>query len=467
MRDDAGEACRVDTRSGEVQGTGLAADDYYEGLNHQLLEAIPPSSKVLELGCGAGRLGEQYKALNPSVIWNGVDIHGPALKLAAARLDRVWQADLDSVRLEKFGDDYDCVVAGDVLEHIKEPERLLLQLREITVPWAHLVLCIPNMSHISVIERLLLGDLCYDDQGLLDRTHLRFFSRGSLFKLLLDCGWLPDLKDRILARHMNGDLAVRLVDSAVELGASPETAKGILFTFQMIVDCVRSEQSVSSASATVSTIVPVNNELQLSLNVARSPGLVEIGSELVTYEGATSAADAFDWARVRASGEWLLYCHQDVYLPAGSGRLLVDILDKIPRAERPRTLIGFVGFGTESLEDPFRHAFASGLVIDRTRRLDWPATDVAVSIDELAIVAHRDNPIRIDPSLGWHAWATDLCLAGIVATPPRYTRIVRVPIFHNSLSNNEVSQDFRESGAKVVAKYPQFRGIKSLCGRLG
>ena len=64
--------------------------DYYTGLNERLLAAIPPSRKVLELGCSMRRLGDRYKELDASVCWHGVDLRAPSLEAAATRLDRVW-----------------------------------------------------------------------------------------------------------------------------------------------------------------------------------------------------------------------------------------------------------------------------------------------------------------------------------------------------------------------------------------
>jgi 2-polyprenyl-3-methyl-5-hydroxy-6-metoxy-1,4-benzoquinol methylase len=125
-----------------------------------------------------------------------VDIDAPSLEVASKRLDRVSLADLDSVNVATFGGGYDCVVAGEVLEYLKAPERLLLALARITTADAQLVCCIPNMTHTSIFERMLIGDLTYDANGLMDRTHLRFFSQCAIYKVLVDSGWLPNFHGR-------------------------------------------------------------------------------------------------------------------------------------------------------------------------------------------------------------------------------------------------------------------------------
>jgi len=184
------------------------------GVNERLYAAIPKAAKVLELGCGGGLLGERYKREHPGTHWVGVDVSGEALQLAATRLDATHCVDLDVAMLDNVGSDYDCVVMGNLLEQLKYPERLLEQLKAITVAEVALVMCVPNMSHISVLERLIMGDISYDDAGLLDRRQLRFYSCSSLFKLLLDCGWLPQLKNSELMHTpslaLKGALALSL-----------------------------------------------------------------------------------------------------------------------------------------------------------------------------------------------------------------------------------------------------------------
>ena len=433
-------------------------------LNRLLLEAIPPSKKVLELGCSAGSLGQRYKELNPSANWYGVDIDAPSLEAASKRLDRVWLADLDSVDVATFEGGYDCVVAGEVLEYLKAPERLLLALARITTADAKLVCCIPNMAHISILERMLMGDLTYDADGLMDRTHLRFFSQCAIFKVLLDSGWLPNFHGRYFVDHPNSELTESLIACAGKLRVSRETAKRAFSTYKMILACTKGQPSDTDTAIPLSVIVPVNSEIQFALNTARSPGLMEIGAQIVPCRGAASAADAFRQGRAQATGQWLIYCHQDVYFPVGSGFALSKLLAGVPPEQAERTLIGFAGVGTNSPSDPYARVFNAGLVIDRIHRLDCPAADMAVSLDEFAVVVHRDTRLEIDPSLGWHLWATDLCLAAMHSQPLLFPRVVRIPLYHNSLSGYALPSAYHESATRLAAKYPNMKGIRSLFG---
>jgi hypothetical protein len=438
----------------------------FEGLNEKLLRAIPPSKKVLEFGCATGRLGGRYKELAPSACWHGVDGHAPSLEVAERCLDRVWLADLDGVDVMAFEEGYDCVVMGDVLENLKQPERLLAALRAHVTADARLVCSVPNMTNISIIERMLVGDLSYDANGLMDRTHLRFFSQISAFKVFLDSGWLPDLKDQYVAGNPNEGWAVDLISCANKLGVSKETASRALQCYQMIIVCARSEDTKSRTTLPLSVIVPVNNETQFALNVARSPGLQEIDAQIIPCRGAKSAADAFERGRVQATGQWLMFCHQDVYFPAGSGFSLCERLAEFPQDAAKRAVIGFAGIGTLSPADPYAHTFNAGLVIDRTRHYDWPIAERSCSLDEFAVVLNRNTDSAIDPALGWHLWATDLCLATMCRDPPAFAQIVRVPIYHNSFSDHSLPPAFYDSAKKLVAKYPQVSGIRTLCGQI-
>jgi len=106
----------------------------------------------------------------------------------------------------------------------------------------------------------------------------------------------------------------------------------------------------------------------------------------------------------------------------------------------------------------------AGLVIDRTARLDFPAADAALSMDEFAVAMASASVHRIDPALGWHLWATDLCLAAAGRTGGRQARIVRVPVFHNSYNDGILPAAFQRSASLLKAKYAQLPRIPTLCG---
>jgi hypothetical protein len=104
------------------------------------------------------------------------------------------------------------------------------------------------------------------------------------------------------------------------------------------------------------------------------------------------------------------------------------------------------------------------MVVDRINAWDFPGTERAVSVDELCVAMHRDLRYRIDPALGWHLWATDLCLQPLVdASVGSFARIARIPLFHNSASDQTLPEAYRTSELRMVEKYPQVDVIMALC----
>lgn len=442
--------------------------NYYDGLNLKLLQAIPPDARrVLELGCANGRLGQRFKSLHPAVHWWGVDLSAQAVAAAAPHLDRVFQLDLDRADLSVLEGGFDVIVIGDLLEHLRDPGALLEALYDLAAPGAQIVCCLPNMSHLSVIERLVAGDISYDAAGLLDRTHTRFFSPSSAFKTFLDGGWLPDMTDQYRVELPQTAFAARIVEAAQALGLPAASAQRHLGCYQMILVCRKWSMASllkRGPRATFSVIVPVNRGWQYELNLGRSPGLQEVGAEVICVQGADSAAAAYASGAARAKHAWRVMAHQDVYFPTGSGFALAAQLGALEQAGRTDQPVGFAGL---ELDPAARGAMRyAGMVVDR-RSLFWHgATEAAVSIDELAVALHRDSPLTIDPALGWHLWATDLCLQAEQRARRPAGCILEVPLFHNSVGDYVLPTEFHDSAQHLLQKYPHRERIPTLCGEL-
>jgi 2-polyprenyl-3-methyl-5-hydroxy-6-metoxy-1,4-benzoquinol methylase len=150
------------------------------------LEQMPPG-RILDLGCSGGLLSERARGLGHRVV--GVDrVELPEL---AGRVDAFIEADLDQglpAAVEHEGP-FDVVLAGDVLEHLRDPGLVLEQVRRVMVPRGALLVSVPNFGHWYVRARALLGIFDYDQRGLLDSTHVRFFTRRSIERLLRRTGF--------------------------------------------------------------------------------------------------------------------------------------------------------------------------------------------------------------------------------------------------------------------------------------
>jgi 2-polyprenyl-3-methyl-5-hydroxy-6-metoxy-1,4-benzoquinol methylase len=153
-----------------------------------LLDLVGRRKSVLDVGCATGYLGEALIARGCTV--TGIEIDRDAADEARTRLNRVVVGDLTELDLdEALGSDrFDVVLMGDVLEHMVDPSSLLVRAASLLAPGGSVVISIPNVSHGSVRLALLQGRWQYKDRGLLDRTHLRFFTRPSVEALVRDAG---------------------------------------------------------------------------------------------------------------------------------------------------------------------------------------------------------------------------------------------------------------------------------------
>jgi 2-polyprenyl-3-methyl-5-hydroxy-6-metoxy-1,4-benzoquinol methylase len=154
------------------------------------LELIGLGKRVLELGCAGGLVTRALAARRCSVV--GVEIDEAGAARAEPHAERMIVADLDGADplAELTAERFDVVLAGDVLEHLRDPLRVLQAARELLRDDGALVVSLPNVAHADVRLNLLAGRFPYSPTGLLDRTHLRFFTRESAYALLHDAGFV-------------------------------------------------------------------------------------------------------------------------------------------------------------------------------------------------------------------------------------------------------------------------------------
>ena len=164
----------------------------HDAHNTTLLQFIPVGAKrVVEIGCSSGALAREFKKTSPDCHWLGIDIDPGYAEAAARFCDATLALDIDSAGKDFFAShrDRDCWIFGDTLEHLKDPWRVLKEIRAVLPDHGCIVACIPNAQHWSVIVRLAVGDFRYEDSGLLDRTHLRWFTRQTMIELFESSGF--------------------------------------------------------------------------------------------------------------------------------------------------------------------------------------------------------------------------------------------------------------------------------------
>jgi len=165
------------------------AHEYFQGQRTDVADLVPKNcARILDVGCGYGGLGRTLLASGVEHVF-GVEINPNA----ASQLDGVyanyWIGDVEQVSLPADVEAFDCIVFADVLEHLRDPWGTLKRYRQWLKPGGYVVASIPNVRNIALLYNLAIrGRWRYEESGLLDRTHLRFFTRGEILDLFAGAG---------------------------------------------------------------------------------------------------------------------------------------------------------------------------------------------------------------------------------------------------------------------------------------
>ncbi len=175
---------------------------HYEAFNpipyqahRRTLGFLRPGSRVLEIGCASGALTERIEAMGCTVV--GVERDPDAAEKARRFCEDVLVGDVSDMPLDLEPASFDFLLLIDVLEHLVHPKAAVRRLLPFVRPQGHVVVALPNVAHWSVRVRLLFGRFDYEDTGLLDRTHLRFYTPDTARAMLEEAG-LKDLESDIV-----------------------------------------------------------------------------------------------------------------------------------------------------------------------------------------------------------------------------------------------------------------------------
>lgn len=163
--------------------------DYYKQDRSEMIDFIPPTvRRVLDIGCGEGRFGLQLKQSGMKV-W-GVEMDTRSATVAQQYLDGVIIGDINNIVSNLPDNFYDCIVFNDVLEHLADPFTLLNRIKRKLCREGIVVSSIPNVRYFGNLKNLLIKkNWKYEDSGILDKTHLRFFTENSIRHLFDSLGY--------------------------------------------------------------------------------------------------------------------------------------------------------------------------------------------------------------------------------------------------------------------------------------
>lgn len=153
-------------------------------IHNLLVNFTGKNKKVLEIGCATGYISRKLKENGCEVI--GLEIDEESVRIAGSICDRIICGDIEIIQLpdEKF----DVILLGDVLEHLKNPQKILRKLVKNLKSDGRVIISIPNVAHLKIRAGLLFGRFNYTKDGILDESHLRFFTYKSITNLIKSAG---------------------------------------------------------------------------------------------------------------------------------------------------------------------------------------------------------------------------------------------------------------------------------------
>lgn len=177
---------------------------YYRSERSEMLPFIPEKAQhFVDLGCGAGNFGAFLRQTRPGCSVIGVEIHSQSAIEARDRLDNVIELPVELALDSMEAASIDCVICNDVLEHLVDPWAVCRQIKRILRQDGAIVASIPNVRHFPVFKKYFFdSEWKYEKWGVLDRTHLRFFTKSSIEHLFSETGFYIKNIEGIFAQNL-------------------------------------------------------------------------------------------------------------------------------------------------------------------------------------------------------------------------------------------------------------------------
>ena len=314
---------------------------YYDNVNEDLLAMIPPdATKVCEVGCGTGEMAKVYKRVNPECEYYGIEFDPRSHRDAESSgifadvvhrdVEKLW-----AYTINQFYPDLDVLIYGDVLEHLRDPwKHLEHAVKEWVKPGGQVIACVPNVQNFGLAINLLAGSFEYQSEGLMDRTHLRFFTLSTLIDLFDKAGLsIVSVEPRNWEDRWDTDHKqfIKLMTPFVEhYGIDPKSFARETRAFQWLIKGVKAE-------------APARKILIRSFaanHCCARPRLAEPGRFLATIPGVRYSDSETE---VRADETPVVIVQRDAYRPEQvrkmihSGVLVIGEWDDMPKHFKANT----------------------------------------------------------------------------------------------------------------------------------
>lgn len=209
--------------------------------NADVLHLMRPDYKrVIEVGSSSGALAKIYRDLNPAVHYTGIEIDREYAEASKAFCTDVIFGNAEHLPPETFQSfaDGDCWVFADALEHLYDPWKLLAKIRSGASGPVEVIACIPNAQNWGLQSCLNGGNFEYQSSGLLDRTHIRWFTRITMIKLFESAGFRVEAMTARIMQAPGPDVVAAIRALATATGNNPDMAEQDCVPFQYVLKAV-------------------------------------------------------------------------------------------------------------------------------------------------------------------------------------------------------------------------------------
>lgn len=156
--------------------------------HRRIINFVGLNKKIIDVGCNKGYLAQEFKKKGCFVL--GIESNKVSAEIAKGLCDEVICEDVERIEQLNYPQEhFDIIVFADILEHLKEPDKTLLKFKKYLKPDGIVIASLPNIARLDIRLKLLCGKFNYCDSGILDKTHLRFFTLSTAKELFIKNGY--------------------------------------------------------------------------------------------------------------------------------------------------------------------------------------------------------------------------------------------------------------------------------------